>query len=300
VTRAGKGLVITTEQLADTHSPIKAMGSTIDRIETSRKLHESLASQALRYRAHEDGQQETVVDALRIQHCEIAGSDERLSELTSPHVVISSSAGLEISTAESTHISSKEHIAITPGRNLSIAAGESMFASIKRMFCLFVEQAGMKLIAAAGKVTISAQQDDIDIIAKKVLSLISQTDWIELKAKKGIRLHGSDSMLEISDIVQFFTAKPVLFRGNLETLPASGRPHPNHPTKNSEIPPRAPRGMFDERFHLVSHDGETPLAHRRYRITADDGQYWEGMTNGEGLTERVYTTSKQKLTLEIF
>jgi hypothetical protein len=107
-------------------------------------------------------------------------------------------------------------------------------------------------------------------------------------------------MLEIGDTVQFFTAKPVLFRGNLETLAPSGRPHPNYAAPATTIPPRVPRAKFDERFHFVGNDGETPMAHRRYRITAEDGQHWEGITNSEGLTERIYTTSEQKLSIEIF
>ena len=56
----------------------------------------------------------------------------------------------------------------------------------------------------------------------------------------------------------------------------------------------------DEQFHLVDVDGETPLANRRYRITASNGQSWEGISNAEGLTKRVYTKTEVELAIEIF
>jgi type VI secretion system secreted protein VgrG len=299
IARAAEGMLLTTERRTNAQSHIKDMGETIQRFKAACNLHESLSSQALQCQAQEKGQQDEITDALQEQRAAITGGGDKFPELTAPHLVLASPAGIETSTAQSTHISSDQHTAMTTGRSLSIATGEGLFASIKNTFRLFVHKAGMKLIAAGGNVTIQAQQDDVEIIARKVMSLISQTDWIELKGKKGIRLHGAETMLEISDVVQFFTSKPVLFHGNLETLPASGRVHPNYTSSASDKPPRSARGKFDERFHLVSEDGETPLAHRRYRITAEDGQCWEGTTNSEGLTERIYTVSEQKLSVEI-
>jgi type VI secretion system secreted protein VgrG len=300
VARATRGMLITTEGGAQAQSHAKDMSETIRRARVAEHLHETLSAQALQYQAQEAGQQDEIVKALQEQNSAIAGGTDKFSELIEPHLVLTSAAGIESTTAQSTHISSALHTAMTTGRSLSIATGESLFASIKQTCRLFVQKAGIKLIAAAGNVSVQAQQDDLEVIAKKVLSLISQTDWIELKGKKGIRLHGANSMLEISDVVQFFTAKPVLFRGNLETLAPSGRPHPNYASRPGNIAPRTARGQFDERFRLVGNDGETPMAHRRYRITTDDGQCWEGTTNSEGLTERIYTTSEHKISIEIF
>jgi uncharacterized protein (DUF2345 family) len=106
-------------------------------------------------------------------------------------------------------------------------------------------------------------------------------------------------MLEIGDLVQFFTSSPVLFHGNLETLASSSKPHPRWET-NPTSRTKAERGLFDERFHLVSQTDDTPLAHRRYRITASSGQQWDGITNSEGLTDRIYTAAEEQLSIEVF
>ncbi len=56
---------------------------------------------------------------------------------------------------------------------------------------------------------------------------------------------------------------------------------------------------YDEQFRLVADDGETPLSRCRYRITGNNGDAWEGITDEDGLTERVFTLVPTKLDVEI-
>jgi uncharacterized protein (DUF2345 family) len=57
---------------------------------------------------------------------------------------------------------------------------------------------------------------------------------------------------------------------------------------------------FDEQFHLVDADGETPLPNRRYRVTASNGQTWEGVSDADGLTERIHTQAAMDLKIDVF
>ena len=68
--------------------------------------------------------------------------------MAAPHLVVASPAGIELSSAQSTHIASSRHTAITSGKSLSIASVDGLFASIGKTFRLFVHKAGMKLIDA--------------------------------------------------------------------------------------------------------------------------------------------------------
>jgi type VI secretion system secreted protein VgrG len=299
VVRAAAGLLVTTESRQCAQSPMKAMEETTQRLKTAHKLHNALAHAAIECEAQESGQQNTVADGLEAQHNAIRGNAHKFPELTEPHLVLASPVGIETTTAKSTHIASGEHTSLTSGHSLSIATGNSFFASVKQTFRLFVQAAGMKLIAAAGKVTVQAQDGDVDVIAHKVLTLISQSDWIDLKGKKGIRLHGAGSMVEISDRVQIYTATPVLIHGNLETLGPQRRVHPDYKRIAKNFTPIPERGKYDERFRFVAEDGETPLAHRHYRILAQSGQCWEGITNADGLTDRIYASSPEELSVEI-
>jgi type VI secretion system secreted protein VgrG len=125
-------------------------------------------------------------------------SGERFPELAEPHLVLSSPSGIAATAAASTHLASGEHIALCAGAHVSVVAGQSLFASVAQKFSLFVHQLGMKLIAASGKVQIQAQTDEMELLAQKVLEIISTTGWINLKAKEGIRLNGGGTELVLS------------------------------------------------------------------------------------------------------
>jgi len=299
VARAAKGIIVTTEQRNRGKSHITDIEETLLRLADAKKIHEKLAKDAIGQQSQEWGQQDDVADMLHIQNQSLAGDSGNAAEVSAPHLVLASAAGLVTSTALSTHISSAEHIALTSQRDISVATGGSFFASVADTLRLFVKHAGMKICAAAGNISILAKQDDIEIIAAKVLSIISEKDWIEIKGKKGIRLHGATSMLEISNSVQFFTASPTLFHGNLETLPSSPEPQVSAVEQPLYQPPplATHEHIFDEQFQLTESDGHTPIANRRFRIVADDGQTWEGRTDSHGLTKRVVTRASMKLSL---
>ena len=63
---------------------------------------------------------------------------------------------------------------------------------------MFAYNAGIKLMAAKGKVEIQAQSGDLDVIAEKVLRLISTTDRIEIWAKKEIVIGADGSAIVIN------------------------------------------------------------------------------------------------------
>jgi len=79
---------------------------------------------------------------------------------------------------------------------------------------------GMKLIAAGGKVQVQAQDDDLELLAKKVVAIISTTDWINITAKQGIRLNAGNSELVIdaSGINGKTPGGNVIYAANRQTL----------------------------------------------------------------------------------
>jgi len=58
-------------------------------------------------------------------------------------------------------------------------------------------------------------------------------------------------------------------------------------------------GIYDERFHIIDETTKEPLSHCSYRITASNGQTWEGISDVDGFTKRVYTDSQVDLSIEI-
>jgi len=284
VARAAKGLLITTEVRQAARGPIKDMVETTKRLDAAHRLHDDRATAALQGLAQENGQQHDVVDALKAQNDEVRGTGEQFPELSQPHLVLSSPAGIGMTSAQSTHIASGEHTALTAGRTLSIATGDSLFASIKQTFRLFVHKAGMKLVAASGKVTLQAHDDDIQLIANKVLSLISQSDWVDIKGKKGVRLHGPGAMVEITDCMQVFAPKPSLFHGNLETLAPKNRPHPSSEHKITIPEPKTLDDPKQLLFSLQTHPvNGRPFANVPYSLFKGETKVRDGITDDLGL-----------------
>jgi type VI secretion system secreted protein VgrG len=277
VARAGQGMLITTEERPNAASHIKDMGETIQRLSTAAELQEQLAGMAQHYGAQEkqDSQQEGAVQDLKSQNQGIRGGKGEFPELAAPHLVVASPAGIELSSAQSTHIASSRHTAITTGKSLSIASIDGLFASIGKTFRLFVHKAGMKLIAAGGKVSVQAQDDDVEIIANKVLALLSESDWVTIRGKKGVRLQGANHMIEISDQTQFFTSSPVLFHGNLETLAPKGV---------SQALNEKPTGYhFDQEVNFLDMNGK-PAEKVSYELVRDDDTVTGGKTDSSGST----------------
>lgn len=277
VLRAAKGMLLTTEARTASHGGIKDMDETLQRLKAAAKQQRELADQAQAGGALEsNSQQGAVADAAKAQNDAIKGTGGAQPELSAPHLVLASPAGIESTSAKSTHIASAEHTALTTGRNLSIAVGDGLFASIRETFRVFVHKAGMKLVAAAGKVTVQARSDEVEIIAQKALSLISEADWVNIRGRKGVRLHGADCMLEISDKVQFFTSSPTLFHGNLETKGPKNQPQPE-PTPNAAAPEK---GAL--RIALQTHPGMPGEAGVPYTLYKGGAMVDQSITDEDG------------------
>lgn len=278
VVRAASGMLITTEERANALSHVNDMGETVKRLSTAADLQEQLTEMAQHYGAQEkqEPQQADAVNELKSQNHDIQGhGNTEFPELSKPHVVVASPAGVEMSAAQSTHIASGHHTAITSGKSLSIASVDSLFASVGQTFRLFVHKAGMKLIAAGGKVSVQAQENDVEIIANKVLTLLSESDWVTIRGKKGVRLQGANHMLEISDQTQFFTSSPVLFHGNLETLPSKSV---------SQAFNEKPTGYnFDQEVNFLQMDGK-PAPEISYELIRSGHTAMTGKTTASGTT----------------
>ena len=187
VAHASKGMLLTAEARPGTHSHIKDMGETVHRLAVAGDLHGTLAGLAQECGAQEKtGQQSDVAKVVQAETDAIRGAGkDAFPELSEPHLVLASPAGIELTTAQCTHIVSAQHAVITTGKSISIASRDSLFANIANTFRLFVHKAGMTLVSAAGSVRVQAQSDEVGIIAQKVLALLSELDWVDIRGKKG-------------------------------------------------------------------------------------------------------------------
>ena len=168
----------------------------INILTSARDQHESLADAAQQAGAQEkQGQQADVVQILKAQNDAIKGSgtseEGGFPELSQPHLVLASPAGIETTTSGSTHIVSTQHTALTTGKSLSIANGDSLFASIRNTFRLFVQKTGIKMVAAAGDIDVQTLTDSINLLAK--LNITQTANRITITAKEELVINGAST-----------------------------------------------------------------------------------------------------------
>ena len=297
VARANRGMLITTEARVNGTSHIKDIGETQQRLSAAHAQHEMLAKLAQQSGAQEGEDQAKTVAAIKAQNDSIkggAGAKGSFPQLAAPHLLLASPAGIEATTRASIHLSSDQHTAITTGQDLSIAGGGSLFASVRHAFRLFVHKAGMRLVAAAGDIDLRALSDSVNVLAK--LNITQTANRITISAKEEVVINGGGSYAKFSaGGIEQGTTGTFVAHAAKHSLPG-----PNSipsPVVDLHITP--PVESFDEQFRLVSKDGKTPIANKRYQVTASDGSSWTGVSDMDGLTERIYTSSSASISLKL-
>lgn len=197
VARANRGMLITTEARPNAGSHVKDMGETVQRLNAAQSQHEALAKAAQSAGAQDAGEQAKAAAAIKAQNQEIhGGATDGFPQLGKPHLVLSSPAGIETSTAGSTHLASDKHTALTTGQDLSLSSGDGLFASARQALRLFVHKAGMRLVAAAGDIDMRALSDSVNILAK--LNITQTANSITISAKEQVVINGGGSYARFS------------------------------------------------------------------------------------------------------
>ncbi|MDZ4359645.1 MAG: type VI secretion system Vgr family protein [Variovorax sp.] len=196
VVRAQNGLLVTTEGRPDAQAHITDMAETVQRLTQGRDLHERLGEAAQQAQAQEAGDQDTVTKHLNAQNDAIRGAgghpgEGEFPEFGEPHLVLASPAGIETTSAGSTHQASNDHHAITSGAHTSIAAGASLLASAREAVRIAAFEKGIRLVAAASDIDIQALKDCINVIAK--LDVKVEGNRITITAKEEVVVNGGTS-----------------------------------------------------------------------------------------------------------
>jgi type VI secretion system secreted protein VgrG len=197
--RAARGLLLTTETRPDAQAHITDLGETVARLTAARDLHERQSQTAQEAKAHEAGDQDAVTKILREQNDAIKGKggsqQGAFPELSEPHLVLASAAGIHSTAAGSTHIASITHNALSSGGHTSVSAGKSFLVSVKEAARLFAYKA-IRLTAATAGIDIVALQNSIKLLAKLDIKL--EANKISITAKEEILINGGSSFTKWS------------------------------------------------------------------------------------------------------
>jgi type VI secretion system secreted protein VgrG len=289
VARAAKGLLITTEARQSARGPIKDMDETSGRLTLAAEQHRLLADVAQDNGAHDAGNSQADVAAdLQAQTEAVRGQASAASsfpELSAPNLVMASPVGIATTSGRDTHIASERHTAITSGKDVSVVAGTSLFASIRQTFRLFVQKAGMKLIAASGDIDVQALSNSIKLLAK--LEISQEANRITISAKEEVVINGGGSYAKFqAGAIEFGTAGS--FTAHAATHSFTGARHmgansaamglSSLVTGSDAVTSETGEAWVE--FELIDQDG--PIPGERFVLTDPGGAQHYGNVNERG------------------
>jgi len=139
------------------------------------------------------------------------GGDGVANGFGAPVMLLASPAGLGLSTQDSIQATASQHVNLVSGRNTHVAAGKSFLVSAMEKVTLFVQNAGMRLFAAKGKVEIEAQSDAMALSALKDVTITSANGRLVLSADKEIWIGAGGSYIRITgDLIENGTTGQIL------------------------------------------------------------------------------------------
>lgn len=138
-----------------------------------------------------------------------------------PIVAVSGPAGIVVASNDNLALGAEKNAYLVTAADTQLTAGGQTSVRAAQGVSVFANDGGMKHIAARGNIQTEAQDGTIELLAKKVMELISTTDWINIKARKGVCLYGGGSELKISEegIIGSTTGNSYFYAADHQTFP---------------------------------------------------------------------------------
>lgn len=283
--RANRGLYVSTHAKSYDSEQLGS-DELQDQLKSTRMLVESLSNASVTAQAEPLQASQDVLKAMTSATRQSAsgsasggrtggGGMGQANSFATPVIAMASPAGIVLSTQQSTQLAADKRISVVSGENANVGAGKSLIMAAAEKISLFVQQAGMKLFAAKGKVQISAQSDEMQLYADQNMTLTSNQGRIILEAKQELMLKCGGSYIRITaDGIEDGTRGGRTFKSASFSRqgPSSVAEHMNN----------LPKTRFNDPYVLRNRITGEVLKNHPYELVRADGTRLTGMTNELG------------------
>ena len=283
--RGGKGLFISAEEQARAQGQQLEMASAISRLQQAVEQLQALSEDAQASKAEPAGVQ-AQLDLL----------EQDLDQLKSAVLLLSAPQGIALTSGKHVQLAAQDNLMLNAGGEADISVVKRMFVGIGKGLSLFVRTVGIKLVANLGPVTVQAQNDTLDILARQGLSITSTEDEIHIVAKKKIVLNAAGSYLTLEQgcIESGTSGDHLLKAANFryqKGAAAMAADHPDYPRQRTRQPLRLKLAAAP---NLASSWANMP-----YKVYADGGLISEGVMDGSGHVDLDHQAATQEYRLEM-
>ncbi|WP_287906611.1 type VI secretion system Vgr family protein [Acinetobacter sp.] len=219
---------------------------------------------------------------------------QKWDESSDALVTLHSESAMILDSKESLYLESKQNIDVSTSKNLQFFTGKSWIAQALDKITIFAKHAGIKIKSGEGDVEMTAQKGKMTLSSQQQMHVYSLSDFVRVESGKGILLTSGGGFIKIQN-------------GNIEiACPGllefkAGQIKTNSGATLSMQLPAMPelKAQYDEHFILHYPDG-VPAKNLKYKITADDGQVFEGVSDEDGKTNIFSKDAMKALKIEVF
>ncbi|MFP2321125.1 type VI secretion system Vgr family protein [Enterobacter ludwigii] len=278
--RGGAGVFITADKQPFAGDKMLSMQEAIAQLENALTIAKSLSSAA-------EG-----ADALPADTASQQTLNAALKGLAKPGIILNAPEGVSITSPQAVRVASgAASVGIMSQQNTDISALKRFTVAAGEAVSMLARKAGMKLFAAKGKVEIQAQDDALEAIAKKDVTVTSVEGKVVITGATELIVNCDGAFMKLAGgNMELGAPGNILLKcTNVQKMGSADYDAPK---------PELPQG-YSENFVAQDKESGDILANTRYRITTADGSVYEGRTDSEGKTAEIFGAAKSKINIEL-
>lgn len=264
--RAQKGLFITADGQAKAQGQVREMAPARALLRNAREQMQAISDDA----------QTATANPADLQ-AQVTLLEQKLDDLKQAVILLSAPQGIGIASGEHLHLSASQNLMAAAGKNADVSVVKDFFIGVGNTLSVFVRKLGMKLIANQGPVQVQAQNDLMELMARKGISIISTEDEIKIIAKKKVTINGGGSYItldgnaiEAATVGDFRTRAGHYDRQQKANLKMALAALPGEIT-----------GMVNLALNFFD-QGNQPVADAAYTLTFEGGKVLQGQLDEKG------------------
>lgn len=184
--RAQKGMFISADGQTKAQGQVLEMQPAISNLGDAREQMTSISDDA----------QKATANPADLQ-AQIKLLEQQLTDLKKSVLLLSAPDGMALTSGQHLQVSAGQNLIATAGKNADVSVVKNLFIGVGNALSMFVRKLGIKLIANQGPVQVQAQNDLMELLARKEISIVSTEDEIKIIAKKKLTLNGGGSYIRI-------------------------------------------------------------------------------------------------------
>ncbi len=184
--RAGKGIFISADGQPKAGGKVLEMGAAIDLLNTAGEQMQAISNDAQKANAAPSDIQKQL-NMLK----------QDLNELKTAVLLMSAPKGIALTSGEHLQLNANKNLIANAGTNADIGVVKNFFVGVGNRLSVFVRKMGIKIIANQGAISVQAQNDVMELLARKAISIVSTEDEIQITAQKKITLNAGGSYITL-------------------------------------------------------------------------------------------------------